>query len=58
MLASLAPLQKTISRMTLPNGDHYVGQFVNGVRHGKGVYHFASGQTKELEFENGVEKSN
>jgi hypothetical protein len=28
------------------------------VRHGKGVYSFANGQLKELEFDNGAEKPN
>jgi hypothetical protein len=27
------------------------------VRHGKGVHHFASGQTREMEYVNGVEKA-
>jgi hypothetical protein len=30
---------------------------VAGVRHGKGVHHFASGQTREIEYVNGVEKA-
>ena len=40
------------------NGDKFVGQFANGVRHGKGLYSFAGGQTKPQEFDNGTEKAN
>jgi len=39
-------------------GDKYVGQFANGVRNGKGVYHFANGDTRDMQFDNGVEKPN
>lgn len=39
------------------NGDRYTGLFSQGVRNGKGVHHFVSGETKSLEFVNGVEKS-
>jgi hypothetical protein len=39
-------------------GDRYVGSFEAGVRHGKGAYALTNGQLKQLEYANGVEKSN
>ncbi len=40
------------------NGDKYIGLFEGGVRHGKGVYQYANGQKRDMEFVNGVEKTN
>ena len=38
---------------TFSNGDHYSGETVNGVLHGRGVYTFADGTTMEGFWENG-----
>jgi hypothetical protein len=34
-----------------------VGEFAGGVRQGKGVHHFAGGQTRNMEYVNGTEKT-
>jgi hypothetical protein len=39
------------------NGDHYVGEYANGLRHGKGVHTFASGQSRQMEYVQGVDKT-
>jgi hypothetical protein len=32
---------------TAPNGDHYVGEFMNGKKHGRGLLNFQRGDTYE-----------
>jgi hypothetical protein len=39
------------------NGDHYIGEYANGLRHGKGVHTFASGQSRQMEYVQGVDKT-
>ena len=39
------------------NGDRYEGLFEAGVRHGRGVFHDASGASKDYEFVRGTEKT-
>ena len=40
-------------RITFKNGDVFVGEAVNGLPHGKGVYTFANGDVYEGEHTNG-----
>ena len=44
--------KEIVSSEAQPNGDSYVGNLVNGKRHGQGLLTFASGATYEGTFEN------
>lgn len=43
-----------VGSLTFENGDHYEGEFKNGIFHGKGTFTAASGWTYIGNFENGL----
>ncbi len=47
VLAALAPQQRGITKLNMPNGDRYEGEAIGVIRTGKGMYTFANGDKYE-----------
>ena len=44
--------------MIYPDGSRYVGDWINGQRHGKGTYYYANGDTYEGDWNEGRREGN